>query len=414
MPRFRYQALNADGQLITGGIEADGVQEAVAQLQSQGFSVQSIGFASSDSPIESAAPSAPSRSTVKKTAAPPRRPDGESIERSVLRSHMSIILERGRAIAPALRAYAEEMPNGWQRRQLLAVCRILERGEPSEAADALSALPECWIPLLSAATSSADLGHVLHEFLTESRRTDELRQKWWLTLAYPLTLLGLVGVVLTALSIFVIPQFQEIFAEFQLELPEITFWVLSLASFLEKWGVLILIFLAAVFVLLVLNANRLLPTSTFTWLADRLRAPFGRRTAIARFARFMADLLEAGVSMPEALRIAGFTVNRSAIRHGAWQLASDIETNGDFSQLDYQRLLTATVAYALADDTPSASRVRLLREISDCHAERIRIGLSWTTGIIEPLAICVVGFAVGCVVVALFLPLVKLVNGLAM
>ena len=95
----------------------------------------------------------------------------------MLRAHMATILERGRAIAPALSAYAEEMPAGWQRRQLIGVCRVLERGDPDEAAAALSELPECWIPLLSAATSSSDLGHVLHEFLTESRRTDDLRQK---------------------------------------------------------------------------------------------------------------------------------------------------------------------------------------------------------------------------------------------
>jgi type II secretory pathway component PulF len=57
--------------------------------------------------------------------------------------------------------------------------------------------------------------------------------------------------------------------------------------------------------------------------------------------------------------------------------------------------------------------VRLLREISSCHADRIRTGLSWTSGIIEPIAILVVGCAVGFTVLALFIPLVKLVEGLS-
>jgi type II secretory pathway component PulF len=413
MSRFRYQALNADGQVVTGVLEADGVQEAVTQLQAQGLSVQSIGFAAPDGPLPSE--SAPSRTTAagRQAGRLPRRPDGESVEQAVLRTHMATILERGHAIAPALSAYAEEMPAGWQRRQLIGVCRILERGDPNEAAAALSELPECWIPLLSAATSSSDLSDVLREFLTESQRTDDLRQKWWLTIAYPLILLGLATVVMTALSIFVIPEFRTIFADFGLELPSFTLLVLNVASFLSRWGVLLLICLGLLFAMLVLNAYRLLPESALSWLGDWFRAPFGRRAAVARFARFMADLLEAGVSVPDSLRIAGFTVNQSRMQYAAWRLANDIESTGGFSQRAYQRPLTATIAYALATDSAQGSPVRLLREISNCHAERVRIGLSWTTGIFEPIAICVVGIVVGCAVLGLFLPLVTLIEGLS-
>jgi type II secretory pathway component PulF len=58
------------------------------------------------------------------------------------------------------------------------------------------------------------------------------------------------------------------------------------------------------------------------------------------------------------------------------------------------------------------SRIRLLREISACHADRARLRLSWSSGIIEPITICAVGIVVGLMVLALFLPLVKLIEGL--
>jgi type IV pilus assembly protein PilC len=381
-------------------------------MHTLGLMVQSIAFATTERTIPSAAQSR--TGAANRQADPkPASPDGESVERAVLRAHMATILERGHAIAPALRAYSEELPAGWQRRQLAAVCQVVERGDPDEAAAALSQLPECWIPLLSAATSSSDLGHVLREFLTESQNTGEMRQKWWLAIAYPLILLGLVTVVMTALSIFVIPEFRTIFADFGLELPEFTLWVLNIASFLSRWGVPFIILLALLFGLLVLHANRLLPEPAFAWLGGWLGAPFKRRTTIARFSRFMADLLEADVSMANALRIAGFTVNQPRVREAAWQLANDIESTGGFSQVAYQRPLTATVALALAADTSLASRVRLLREISNCHAERVRIGLSWSSGIVEPAAICVVGIAVGCAVLGLFLPLVSLIERLS-
>jgi type II secretory pathway component PulF len=101
------------------------------------------------------------------------------------------------------------------------------------------------------------------------------------------------------------------------------------------------------------------------------------------------------------------------MRRAAWQLANDIESTGGFSQSIYQRPLTASVTYALAADLEPESRVRLLREISNAHADRTRIKLSWATGIVEPIGIFVVGLVVGWVVIGLFLPLVKLVEGLS-
>ena len=71
-----------------------------------------------------------------------------------------------------------------------------------------------------------------------------------------------------------------------------------------------------------------------------------------------------------------------------------------------------SVLHALHTDMPIASRIRLLREISICHTERVRIRLSWAHGIVEPVTIIVVGLIVGGIVVALFLPLIWLINGL--
>jgi type IV pilus assembly protein PilC len=166
-------------------------------------------------------------------------------------------------------------------------------------------------------------------------------------------------------------------------------------------------------VLLVLQANHLLPDSIVGWLSDRFRLPFGRRTSVARLCRFTADLLEAGVAAPDALRISGFAVEQPRVRSAAWRLANELESGKGDKTAIAGAPLTATVAYALTADVAPAARVRLLREISSCHAERVRMGLSWTTGIVEPIAILVVGCAVGFTVLALFMPLVQLVEGLA-
>jgi type II secretory pathway component PulF len=218
---------------------------------------------------------------------------------------------------------------------------------------------------------------------------------------------------MTLLSILLIPSFQEIFRDFGLQLPEFTMLLLIIADFLRVWGVPLVVLLGALLLFLVLKAYRVLPGRAFGWFGDRFRPPFGRRTAVARFARFMADLLEAGIKLPDALRIAGFTVNQSRMQRAAWRMASEIELRGRVAPAAYERPLTAGIVFALAPSAPAKSQVRLLRTISTCHAERVRTGLSWATGIVQPFAIVLVGAAVGLCVIALFLPLVTLVKGLS-
>ncbi|MFO0789677.1 MAG: type II secretion system F family protein [Pirellulales bacterium] len=448
MPTFHYHALNEADQPVSGMVDASDVQQAAADLQSRGLRVQAVSVA--------AAPTAASSAETASPVVPRRnRPsNGAGVEQAVLYAHMATILERGRNIAPALRAYAAELPRGWQRKQLTAACDVLQRGDAAEAVATLADLPEFWIPLLGASTTSNEPGLVLSDFLSESQNTTDLRQRWWLTLAYPLILACLALTVMTALSVFIIPQFRDIFAEFDMSLPPLSMLVLNVGAFLSTWGVVLVVLCIVILVLVVLNTNRLLPTTRLWWTNDKmgwlvlvagscavwsflflcvdwhwwwigivlcgalavyvLRFPFTRRATLARFARFLADLLEAGVATPDALRIAGFTVEQWRTRQAAWQLANDVEATGTFAPQTYREALSAPIVHVLSPGTSVSTRLRLLREISSCHAERMRVGLSWTSGILEPIAIVLVGLIVGCTVLGLFLPLVKLVEGLSM
>lgn len=413
MANFRYQALDAHGHSLAGAIDADSVQQALAELQSRGLTVQSIGQESAAHPTsaESTIPSS-NAATSPAFVAPSPSPTHDR-EQSVLEQHLAAILTRGRELTPALRAYADELPAGAQRRQLLAVCRLLARGNAADASNALADLPEFWIPLLSAATTSSDPGHVLSEFISESRRTADLRHQWWLTLAYPMVLAALALAVMLALSFFVIPEFANIFDDFGLQLPNLTTFVIGTANWLVSWEGLVTLALLAAAAMFALNANWLLPRSTIAFLSDWIRPPFGQRAAIARLARFLADLLEAGLTTPEALRIAGHCVQRARMRRAAWSLANDLESGAARRRRDDFRPLSTSVWLALTADMSNEARVYLLREISSAQAERVRVGLSWANGIVEPAAIMLVGAVVGTVVLGLFIPLVKLVEGLS-
>src|SRR4051812_783365 len=107
MPQFRYQALNADNQPLAGEIQADSVAQAISQLEAAGLMVQSIGFASGPRPLVPRFQ--PSVANFPVLAAS---------EQASLDSRLTQIVERGRALAPALQAFAAEIRPPRSRRRL--------------------------------------------------------------------------------------------------------------------------------------------------------------------------------------------------------------------------------------------------------------------------------------------------------
>ncbi len=410
MPTFRYQALNAEQQLVVGQLQADGVGQAIAQLEAAGLAVQSIGFAAAESSADE--PPRVVGVAIDATRRPGPVPDA-NVERAALQTHMTRVITQSQAIVPALRAFADEMPPGRRRRELLAVCRILDQGDATAAATALAVLPEYWIPLLSAASSSSDPGRILREFLDESQRADELRRQWRLTLAYPAIVAAIALLVLLGFAAFVAPQFYEIFQDFNLSLPGLTIFIINASRWIVSPEGLLTIGVVAAVVAILVVGPRLFPESFGAWVNDRLGNLFGRSTAIAQFSRFLADLLDAGMDAPSALRIAGFTSRRPRLRAAGWSLARDLDAGAAAPPRRDQHPLTATLVYALRSDIPTASRVHLLKELSSSYADRVRNRLSWTQGVIQPIAIAAIGAIVGLVVIALFLPLVDLINNLS-
>jgi type IV pilus assembly protein PilC len=335
------------------------------------------------------------------------------VERAALEQHLQTVLERGRDILPALRAYAQELPVGRRRRQLDSVLQILERGDAAEAAATLATLPGYWIPLLAAATATRDPGRILREFVRESERALELQRQWWLTLSYPALLGGLALAVLSALSLFVIPVFRDIFGGFGLALPDFTKLVLTISDWIASGRILLVVGALLAAAILIWQLSRLLPAHVRHWCGDHLGMRWGRATTLARFSQFAADLLEADLVTPQAVRLAGLATGNPPLQRAASRVAGDLEAGGDVSRPDSKSLLTATVLHALDGRVAAPARIRLLREISACYAERARGRLSWTRGIVEPLAICAIGLVVGATVLALFLPLISLIHGLA-
>ena len=128
------------------------------------------------------------------------------------------------------------------------------------------------------------------------------------------------GAVLVLLSVLVIPIFRDIFTGFDLQLPWITLLNLTVALWIATCMAIhsgcICSALCGTYFRFDARAHAVLRSFKSVYSAF-----FGRATAIARLSQFMADLLEAGLSVPDTLKVAGFLTNRKGLRQSVWRLA---------------------------------------------------------------------------------------------
>ena len=302
-------------------------------------------------------------------------------------------LEVGGGIIPALRALGAELPPR-RRAAWDELCETLAAGDASRASRALEHDPDIWIPLLTAAAPGATTGDGASEAAFLARAvdvvvTEDTKSRWWLPLVYPFFVTLLAVAVTSFLALLVVPEFEKILSDFGMRLPLITEALIGFSHFLrEGWGVLLAA--AAVATALWLTAGR--------WWPSWLRLPGSRFAQSGRFARFAADLLAAGVPQPVALAVASRAVDPQDAMAAADQ---------------QPRWLSATVRHALDGNMPAAARVRLLDRIATCHALRLAASRSWISWCLGPVAVFITGLLVFLMVLALFMPLIKLVTDLS-
>jgi type IV pilus assembly protein PilC len=219
------------------------------------------------------------------------------------------------------------------------------------------------------------------------------------------------GIVMVLLSVLVIPVFRDMFKGFGLQLPGITQFNLKVADWIaHTWPFIALVFVAAVGAVIYSSMHgKARPFG----MSNGFFGLFGRTTAVARVSQFMADLLEAGLSPTDTLKVAGFLTSRKGLRQAVWRLADQLQLNPRAAMhLEPPRRM-ATIYHALRAEMPTPSRIRLLREVTQTYTENTKTRLSWSRGIIEPLTIILIGVMVGFVVFSLFYPMFRLINGLS-
>jgi type IV pilus assembly protein PilC len=266
--------------------------------------------------------------------------------------------------------------------------------------------------LVQAGEQAGVLETLLDKIATYKEKTESLKGKIKKALFYPAAVITVAIVVTAIIMIFVIPQFQELFASFGSDLPAFTVMVINLSEFVQAWWWAILLgFIATVLI----AANVWKRSRKFREAVDRtlLKLPvlgtILHKAALARFCRTTATMFAAGVPLVEALQSVSGATGNVVYGNAVLRMREDVAT-GQSMQLAMRQtnLFPHMVIQMVTIGEESGSLDEMLGKVADFYEEEVDNAVDALSSLLEPLIMVILGTLIGGLVIAMYLPIFQL------
>ncbi len=401
MPTFTYLARGRDGSKQKGTVTADSQQAALKMLQDRGLQVDKVDAKKGLFSFGGGAAKGNKRVRTK--------------ELLIFTRQLSTIVSAGLPLLQGLDILGEQAEDPNFQKVIDAVAKDVEAGETFS--DALRkhprAFPDLYVSMVRAGEAGGDLDGVLLQLADYLEASEELKRKIKSSMTYPVVAFSMIILIAAGLIIFVVPQFQKIFGQFGRQLPTPTMILIHISDILRTWYSWPIIIGVIVGIVMFLRVYGSTKNGRYNLDALKLRMPvFGgllRKVSISRVTRTLSTLTKSGVAILQALEIvertAGNEVYAKAIRE-----AADSVRNGETlaDPLARAEVFPPMVTRMIAVGEKTGALEAMLMKISDFYDSEVKATVEALTSLIEPLLIGLMGLVVGSIVVALFMPILKL------
>ncbi|MEO1717573.1 MAG: type II secretion system F family protein, partial [Planctomycetota bacterium] len=261
----------------------------------------------------------------------------------------------------------------------------------------------------------------LSEFMEKSQR---LKRRIKGAMVYPIAVVLFALLIVTGIMWFIIPQFEAIFTDFGVALPALTViltqasrWVAGTASPDQAIpGALILLPSPIVIWILFKLIRKAGPGRALTDMIFLWTPVFGnliRKTVIARFTRTLGTLISAGVPILEAVTITKETSGNYVFEKALQKVHDSIREGESFAEpLRESKTCDPIVVNMIDVGEETGEMDVMLMKIADNYDEEVDVAVASLVSLLEPLMVVIIGVMVGTIVVAMFLPLVAMIESL--
>ncbi|HEY5912533.1 MAG TPA: type II secretion system F family protein [Verrucomicrobiae bacterium] len=408
MPVFQYRALQTDGVIAEGNLEAAGRQEAFAQMAGQGLRPISLAETAAADSGSILPESLTSISLFKRSEKIPARAL-ENFTRL-----LSSLLAAGVPLSRALTILYKEASSPVATAKWKGIHDLVIDG--MSLADAMGKSPETFPRVYTAMVQAGETGGFLDLVLAQiadfQAREKELRSKVMTAMLYPSILLVLALGVLVFLLTFFIPRFQLVFKGFGAALPLPTQIVIGLSEGVRSYGL---------FVLVGLVVGGFLVRNWFasekgkrTWEGLILRAPvigpLVAQFAMARFCRMLGTLLGAGVPLVQALNVGRRSIGNQILVDAVSQAIARVQEGGQLggSLADCKDLFPSSVVEMISVAEESGRLDQELVRIANVTEGDLDRQLRTAVAFAEPLMLFLIAGFIGTIFISMVLPIFTL------
>lgn len=336
------------------------------------------------------------------------------IDQRLLTRHLATLTQSGIGLMQAIEFFKKDHANPSMRALLSSIQSHLESG--LLFADALRCHPTVFdamfCQMIHAGEQSGTLDVMLEKLATHQEKRAHRLKAVKKACTYPFAVILMAILVTAGLLIFVIPPFERLFTDFNAELPALTRFVLDLSRWIQTYGLLLMLICVAAPLIdwhICRYSSALTQWQHKLFLKTPLIGGIMQKTAIARFSHMLSITFGAGLPLNEALTtVAGCTGN-GVYANGIHAIQHEISNGQRLSQsMRNTALFPDFVIQLIAIGEESGTLERMLNQVAVIYDEEIDQAIDASSSILEPVIMAILGLLVGGLVIAMYLPILKL------
>jgi type IV pilus assembly protein PilC len=329
----------------------------------------------------------------------------------------STMIDAGLPIIQCMDILHSQQENATFKKMLKDIKDQVESG--STLADALKRYPkhfdQLFVNMITAGEAGGILDIILKRLAAYMEKAARLKRKVKGAMVYPAITIFVAVIVVIVILVFVIPVFQDMFAEFESTLPAPTLLVIAMSDFVKTK----ILYMIGALVIFIVAFKKYYNTDKGRLVVDAavLKMPvFGmllRKVAVAKFTRTMGTMLSSGVAILEALDIVAKTAGNRIVEKAIYGVRSGISEGRTMADpLQASGVFPAMVCQMIAVGESTGALDAMLEKIADFYDEEVDQAVENLTAMIEPMMIVFLGVIVGGLIVAMYLPIFKMAGAI--
>jgi type IV pilus assembly protein PilC len=404
MPTFAYSAINAQGAVQTGEISATDLSSARDALRGSGLLADMLQELKAPTQVDSRRGFMGRRKKVKP----------KSLQ--IFSRQFATMIEAGLSVVTALVVLEQQTDDPALGTVIADVRERVEAG--AFLSEAMAQHPDTfnrlYIAMVEAGEAAGVLDTVLDRVATQIEKEQKIKRRVKGAMIYPIVVLSFASLVLAGMLMFLVPVFTKVFDTLGGDLPMLTQYIVKLSDGLRAYWFIIFPLIGAV----IYGLRRWKKTESGRQVWDRmkLRLPVSigqvvRKVAMARWSRTLSTLIAAGVDIVKALEITAQTAGNWVVEDETSRLRMRVQEGATIAQpLVESGIFPPMVSQMVKIGEESGELEKMLGKVADFYEDEVDASIQALTSIIEPLMMIGVGVMVGIIVIAMYLPMFKMLT----